>query len=163
MGGRCNVMKLTEKQKRFADYYIEIGNAEESYTKAGYKSARGNAHKLLQNTAVKKYIDERLKQLQSEKIADQQEVLERLTRVLRREEKDYQVVTLKTRRTFTDENGKKQTTEEEKAEVVPIPTRVSDMNKAAELLGKRYGTWTDNINVEGRVQIIDNIPKSDEK
>ena len=52
--------KLTEKQKRFADYYIETGNATQAAVKAGYskKYANTNANKLLQNTTIKNYIDE---------------------------------------------------------------------------------------------------------
>lgn len=49
---------LTSKQKKFADEYIATGNAEESARQAGY-SARGNTSKLLQNTTIKTYIDER--------------------------------------------------------------------------------------------------------
>jgi len=51
--------KLTEKQKRFADYYIELGNAEEAAKRAGY-SARGNTTKLLHNTTIRAYIQQRL-------------------------------------------------------------------------------------------------------
>ena len=36
-------MKLTEKQKRFADLYIESGNATEAYIKAGYTVKNGSA------------------------------------------------------------------------------------------------------------------------
>ena len=32
---------LTPKQKAFADYYIECGNATEAYRKAGYKNYKG--------------------------------------------------------------------------------------------------------------------------
>ena len=78
-------MKLTEKQKRFADEYIISGNATQSAIKAGYSSkyANTNASKLLQNTTIKNYIDERLEELKSERTADAQEVLEYLTSVMR--------------------------------------------------------------------------------
>jgi phage terminase small subunit len=83
-------MKLTEKQKKFADIYIEKGNATQSYIDAGYKAtsrsvAEANARKLLANYSVKNYIDERMKQLDSEKIASQNEILEYLTNVMRGE------------------------------------------------------------------------------
>ena len=77
-------MKLTEKQKRFADYYIASGNAEESAKKAGY-SARGNTTKLLQNTTICKYIKERNDKLASKRIAGMQEVKEIWTNILRGE------------------------------------------------------------------------------
>ncbi|WP_270264786.1 terminase small subunit [Lactococcus formosensis] len=74
-------MKLTKKQQDFADYYIELGNAEKAAIKAGYSKsyARGNAHKLVANVSIKKYIDERMAQLASERIMSAQEILERLS------------------------------------------------------------------------------------
>ncbi|WP_285122699.1 terminase small subunit [Lactococcus petauri] len=74
-------MKLTKKQQDFADYYIELGNAEKAAVKAGYSKsyARGNAHKLVANVSIKKYIDERMKKLASERIMSAQEILERLS------------------------------------------------------------------------------------
>ncbi|MEN2765767.1 terminase small subunit [Ornithinibacillus xuwenensis] len=82
-----NELKLTEKQKRFADYYIASGNAEESAKKAGY-SARGNTTKLLQNTTIRKYIEERNKRLESNRIADMEEVKQFWTNTLRDEQRD---------------------------------------------------------------------------
>ena len=78
-------------------------------------------------------------------IAKQDEVLQTLTRVLRRQEPDTVVVTCKERRSGYDENGKKVIVEKEVPQLVQVPTRVSDLNKAAELLGKRYGPYTDKI------------------
>lgn len=74
-------MKLTKKQQDFADYYIELGNAEKAAIKAGYSKsyARGNAHKLVANVSIKKYIDERMEKLASERIMSAQEILERLS------------------------------------------------------------------------------------
>jgi phage terminase small subunit len=76
-------MKLTKKQQDFADYYIELGNAEEAAIKAGYSKnyARASAYKLLANVGIKKYIDERMEQLASERIMSAQEILERLTKI----------------------------------------------------------------------------------
>ena len=47
-------MKLTPKQKAFADYYIECGNAAEAARRAGYEKryAGQNADKLLKNTNI---------------------------------------------------------------------------------------------------------------
>ena len=75
--------KLTEKQKKFADYYIELGNATQAAINAGYSSkyANTNASKLLQNTTIKSYIDERMKQIASERIMSAQEILERLSMI----------------------------------------------------------------------------------
>ena len=72
--------KLSIKQKRFADEYIISGNAEEAAVIAGYskKYARGNAYKLVANSGIKSYIEERLKELDDKQIAKQEEVLKYL-------------------------------------------------------------------------------------
>lgn len=148
-------MKLTEKQKRFADYYIETGNATQAYIDAGYKvkGARANAARMIANDSIKKYIQERIAEKEDERIAKQDEVLRYLTKVMRREEKEHQVVTVKRSRSWY-EDGKKQTVEEEVAEIVDIPSRLADANKAAELLGKRYVMWTDKQQIEGTQQVV---------
>ena len=128
------MVKLTLKQKKFADEYIINGNATESAIKAGYSSkyANTNVSKLLQNTTIKSYIDERLAQLESEKIADQQEVLKDLSAVMRGEMTEQ---TLKS----VGESGQV---------ITEIDVGAKDRIKAAELLGKRYRLWTDKSEVE---------------
>lgn len=128
------MVKLTLKQKKFADEYIISGNATESAIKAGYSSkyANTNVSKLLQNTTIKSYIDERLAQLESEKIADQQEVLKYLSAVMRGEMTEQ---TLKS----VGESGQV---------ITEIDVGAKDRIKAAELLGKRYRLWTDKSEVE---------------
>ena len=125
---------MNERQKRFADEYIISGNAYQSAIKAGYspKYAKTDAHKLLENTRIKNYIDERLAQLESEKIADQQEVLKYLSAVMRGEMTEQ---TLKS----VGESGQV---------ITEIDVGAKDRIKAAELLGKRYRLWTDKSEVE---------------
>lgn len=62
---------MTDKQKRFCDEYLIDLNATQAAIRAGYSSkyANTNASKLLQNTTIKKYLDERLKKMQDESIA----------------------------------------------------------------------------------------------
>lgn len=84
-------MKLTQKQRLFADEYIKSGNATQAYIKAGYKVrsdkvAGVNATRMLGNARVKAYIDAKMTEIESHKIADAKEVLEYLTGVLREEE-----------------------------------------------------------------------------
>lgn len=156
---------LTEKQKRFADEYIIDPNAKQAAIKAGYseKTAAVIAAENLTKPNVQEYIDQQLKAIQSEKIADTTEVLEYLTSVMRREHKEIVVVTIKeeTSKYVPDENGtmRKQTVKTEVPKLVEIPARLSDANKAAELLGKRYRLFTDKVEVEGTVgvNIIDDI------
>lgn len=125
--------KLTPKQKAFADYYIETGNAEQAAIKAGYskKYARGNAHKLVANSCISTYIEERLEKIEDARIAKGEEVLQYLTKVMRGEEKDQ----------------------------FGLDPSLQDRTKAAELLGKRYRLFTEKVEVEGvqQVQIVDDI------
>lgn len=91
--------ELRGKQRKFADNYIRSGNATEAYANAGYKvrsneTARANASRLLTNANVKAYIEKRLKQIESAKLATAKETLEYLTSVMRGEQTET-VVTAK--------------------------------------------------------------------
>ena len=121
--------KLTLKQKKFADEYIISGNAEEAAIRAGYseKYARGNAYKLVAFSGIKSYIEERLAELDSEKIADQEEILQYLTSVMRGEHREETLIGMG--------QGFQETTY--------MDVGAKDRIKAAELLGKRYSMWTD--------------------
>lgn len=81
-------MKLTAKQRLFADEYIKSGNATQSAIKAGYavKSARFTGAENLTKPNIKSYIDAKMAEIESYKIADAKEVLQFYTRVLREEE-----------------------------------------------------------------------------
>lgn len=81
-------IKLTAKQRLFADEYIKSGNATQSAIKAGYSDnyAKHRVDKLLSNVGIKSYIDAKMAKIESHKIADAKEVLQYLTRVLRGEE-----------------------------------------------------------------------------
>ena len=87
-------MKLTEKQKRFADEYIKLGNATQAAIKAGYskKYANTNVSKLLQNTTIKSYLAERMKSIDSERIMSAKEAVELLTGIGRGEVKETVVI-----------------------------------------------------------------------
>lgn len=127
---------MNERQRRFADEYIISGNATDAAIKAGYSSkyANTNASKLLQNTAIKSYIDERLAQLASEKIATQEEVLTYLTSVMRGETQEQTLISIgELGQTITD-----------------IDVGAKDRIKAAELLGKRHRLWTDKQEITQR-------------
>lgn len=132
--------KLTIKQKKFADEYIKTGNAYQSALNAGYSESysKGNVIKLLENVSVKAYIDERMKKLEEEAIADQAEVLKYLTRVLRDEEREEILVNVGN---FEQE-------------IQSMKVSTKDKIKAAELLGKRYGSWTDKVDLSSDLTLI---------
>ena len=144
-------MKLTEKQKAFCDYYIESLNATESYKRA-YKitkqsTAETNASRLLSNAKVKTYIDEKLKEIQSNRIAKAEEVLAFLSSSLRGEI-DEEVVASES----DGEGGIKPI-------ILKKQLSAKDRIKAAELLGKRYALFTEKVDLEANVgvTIIDDI------
>lgn len=138
---------MTLKQKKFADEYIIGGNATEAAIKAGYskKTARSVAAENLTKPNIKAYLEERLKELDDAKIADQKEVMERLTRFSRREENEH-IVVMYDKAKF-DKDGKFIGIEKHPM-VVPIPTPSKDAIKALELLGKRYRIFTDRSEVD---------------
>ena len=61
---------MNERQKRFAEYYAQSGNAERAAVEAGYspKYARGNAHKLVAVSCIADYIRELTEKAQDERI-----------------------------------------------------------------------------------------------
>jgi phage terminase small subunit len=134
------VNTVTDKQKRFCDEYLIDCNATQAAIRAGYspKTAYSIGEENLKKPELKTYIDERLEQLRSEKIADAQEVLEYLTSVMRGEHTE-QVLRL-------DGDGV------QVVDSVQTPTR--DKLKAAELIGKRYGMFKDAVDLGGAVPVV---------
>ena len=109
--------KLTPKQRAFADYYIETGNATEAARRAGYKKPNVQGSQNLEKLSIKSYIEERVKASDEKRIAKGEEVLEYLTKVMRGEEKDQ----------------------------FGLDASLQDRTKAAELLGKRYRLFVDKV------------------
>lgn len=134
VGGDMGV-RLTAKQKKFADEFIKTGNATQAAIKAGYSknSARQMGNENLTKPYIKKYIDKKMKEIEDEQIAKAEEVLKYLTRVMRGEEKEI----------FVDygEDGDKI--------VVEGPPAIRERTKAAELIGKRYTLFTDKTEMTG--------------
>lgn len=123
--------KLTEKQKRFIDYFIETGNATEASKLANYKGKNLNRIGSENLSKLDKFIKWKMQSKNNERIASQDEILEFLTRVIRGEEKDQ----------------------------FDLDASLQDRIKSVELLGKRYGTWVDkknvDLNTEIKVTLID--------
>lgn len=86
--------ELTPKQKKFADNYINTGNATQSAIEAGYskKTAPTIASENLIKPNIKTYIEKKMKELESHKIMDAKEAMELLTRIARGEEKETVIV-----------------------------------------------------------------------
>ena len=119
----------------FADEYIISLNATQSYLKAypnvTEDTARTNGCKLLANANIKKYIDKRLASKEDERIMKQDEILRLLTSIARGEQ---------TEQALKGEGNGFQI-------LVDKDISAKDRLKALELLGKRYGTFAEKIDV----------------
>lgn len=138
-------MKLTEKQKRFVDYYIELGNATEAAKKAGYaeKAAYATGAENLRKPQIKSAIDARLKELEGKRIAKADEVMQFLTATLRGEVKEERVV--------IEGTG----LGESEARIVEVPASVRDRLEAAKSLLKRYPMQLDAKEQKLRLQKLE--------
>ena len=128
---------MTERQKRFVDYYIQSGNATDAARKAGYKHPDVQASQNLGKLKVKEAINERLKELESERIANAEEVLSYLTAAMRGQITEEVIVVEGTG------NG------ESSARVETKQLSAAVRTKAAELLAKRYGLLVDKKEIAG--------------
>ncbi len=136
--------KLNERQKRAADFFIELGNKTQALIKAGYskKTASGACTNFFEQEAVKKYVEERLKLLDEERIASAREVMRYLTSVMRGEETEQVIV--------VEGEGDGVTCARNIEKGIPAKDRI----KAAELLGKRFGIYTDKVKVSEGISIV---------
>lgn len=147
---------MTDKQRKFCDEYLIDCNATRAYRKAypnvkKDSSAAVCATKLLRIAKVQEYINKQLEKISSEKIADAKEVMEYLTSVLRGESQSEIVVIEGTGDGCSDARRMNKAPDEK------------EKLKAAELLGKRYGLFTDKLEVDGNAKVVitDDIPKDD--
>lgn len=136
---------MTDKQKIFADEYLMDLNATRAY-KAAYPRvkkdnvAATNGGRMLRNAEVKKYIDEQLEKMHNEKTADAQEVLEYLTAVLRGESSAEEIVV----EGCGDGHSE--------AKIMEKGPSEKERLKAAELLGKRFGLYTEKVEVKDETE-----------
>ena len=132
--------KLNEKQKAFADYYIESLNAYESAKRAGYSEAyaKSQSYKLLENVGIKNYIEERMESKDNYRIASQDEILQILTDIARG---------------VTEEEVVQFSQLGEELRTTRKPT-IKDRMRASELLGKRYRMWVDKVEANVNQQVI---------
>ena len=142
-------MKLTDKQRRFADEYIANGgNATQAAAEAGYsrKTAYSIGAENLRKPQIADYIRERTEAIEEARVAKGDEVLKFLTSIMRGEEKAETVVVSKDWGATVEE-------------YVDQKNRL----KAAELLAKYHGLMTQSVNVavEG-ITFVDDLPDDDD-
>lgn len=135
--------KLTPKQQRFCDEYLIDLNATQAAIRAGYseRSARQIADSNMSKHDIKEYIEKRMAEKESKLIADQDEVLKYLTSVMRGESQSSVVVIESVGTMSAAREMQKAPDEKERL-------------KAAELLGKRYGIYKENMDVNGAIPVV---------
>lgn len=95
-------------------------------------------------------------------VARKDEVLAALTRILRREATESAIVTTRERVPTLCADGKVRYSERTDTRVVEIPPKISDVNRAADLLGRRCGLWDEAPETRGEaVCIVDDVPAGD--
>ena len=122
--------KLTEKQKRFIDFYIETGNATKACEMAGYSKKTCEVMGSQNLRKLKVFINQELAKKDEKRVAKGDEILEFLTGCLRGEFTE-QVVISKTLGKGMSMN-----------EIIDKKIGLKERIKAGELLGKRYGLFT---------------------
>lgn len=130
---------LNDKQIAFCENYVASLNATQAAIDAGYseKTARQQGSRLLTNVYIKAFIDELMQELEDQRIAKADEVLQFLTAAMRGEVKDS----------------------------FDLDPSLQDRMKAAELLGKRHKLFTDKHEIEGKLEpvtIINDIPRPED-
>ena len=125
--------ELTQRQIRFVQDFMKSNNVTQAAIRSGYskKTASVQGSRLLTNVKVAEYVDAINERLESDKIADIQEVMEYLTSVMRGDTKDQ----------------------------FDLDASLSERTRAASELAKRLDVRAKTLNIEGVVNIIDNIPE----
>ena len=123
---------LNKRQIDFVQEYMKTNNITQSAIKAGYspKTASVQGSRLLTTIKIATYVDAINERMESDKIADIQEVMEYLTSVMRGEKKDQ----------------------------FDLDASLSERTKAASELARRLDVRARTVNVQGAVNIIDDIP-----
>jgi phage terminase small subunit len=124
---------VNAKQRKFCDEYLIDLNATQAAIRAGYseKTARQVGQRLLTYVDISAYINEQLERIHNERTADAQEVIEYLTSVMRGEHTEQAL----------------QLVGDGVQEICDIEVSAKDRLKAAELIGKRYGIFTDKTDL----------------
>ena len=149
---------LNQRQKTFAEAYAipgtsTYGNATKSAISAGYKESRAEVtgSELVRNSKIREYIKGIEQELFDEQIMSGKEVLYRLTRTAKAENKEVEPMIVKTGNYKENpDTSKRQLVYDERVELVAREPKMSDQNKALELLGKYHKLWTEKQEITQR-------------
>lgn len=142
--------KLTPKQALFVKEYMVDLNATQAAIRAGYskKTADVIGNQNLGKLNVSQAIKAAMSKREDKAIATADEVLRYLTAAIRGEVIE-ECVAVENIGNFRSE-----------ARIIEKQISPKDRNKAADLMARRYGLLTDNVNVTGaiEVKVVDDIP-----
>lgn len=143
-------MKLTEKQRRFVDYYVELGDYTKAARKAGYSEGSAkdapnwiNPRKPQYKMYLAEAIKARLVDIEDKRIAKVDEVMQFLTSTLRGEIKEERVVVEGTGDGRSD------------ARIIKVQVSARDRLEAAKSLLKRYPMQLDAKEQKLRLQKLE--------
>lgn len=169
-------MSLSLKQQKFADEYLIDLNATQAAIRAGYspKSAEQQGSRLLSNAKVRAYIDQRMAEHSRRTGINQERIIRELARLaLVNPANVVDMLTGEIKPTATEDDLNAVQSVKVKTigytddgePLVEREVRFHDKNRALELLGKRFGMWLDRqqVDVQGAVQIVDDVPHKSEK
>lgn len=138
--------KLTLKQRAFVEHYIITNNATEAAKRAGYsvRTAKSMGSENLSKPAIQAALSSRLEEAHAKNVATADEVLQTLTKIMRGET---------TSATLRGVGQGAETID------TSMPPTTSERQRAAEMLGKRYGIFEDRLRVDSNaaVTIVDDI------
>lgn len=143
---------MNNRQQLFCEEYLKDLNATKAAIRAGYseKTAYSQGQRLLKNVEIKNRLQEIREKIQDENIATIKDIEEFLSLSLNGEMEE-EVISV-----VAEIEGS--------SKVVKTKKQISlrDRIKAAELLGKRYGMWTDKQEVDINLPtFIDDIQGAD--
>lgn len=145
-------MALNTRNKQVLDDFLITGNGTESYLKF-YKSVKKKEtaaaafSRLYNSKEAKEYLEVQMEKLNDRAIAKADEVLRYLTSVMRGHETEQVLIGFG----------------EGVQRITNIEVSAKDRIKAAELIGKRYGTWTDKVDMNVTVpEIVFDVPLEDD-
>lgn len=135
---------MTPKQQRFCEEYLIDMNATQAAIRAGFsaKTAGSIGKEYLRKPHIKEYISERMQEKNDALIAKQDEILQYLTAVLRGNSSSEIVVVEGIGMGMSEARRIKKNPDEK------------ERLKAAELLGKRYGLYTEQVNMTGEAKVV---------
>lgn len=141
--------KMTAKMQRFCDEYLIDLNATQAAIRAGYseKTAYSIGQENLKKPEIKKYIEQRMAEKDASLIADQDEVLKYLTKVLRGQTQSEIVVVEGTGEGCSEARTMQKAPDEK------------ERLRAAELLGKRYGLYTEKVEADVETELTVTIKR----